>query len=67
MFSISATPVRRMPPLSSNRLVAGGLGTAVAALAIFMFVLLGQRQRQPGYAMPVAVLVIAAACGGPEP
>jgi hypothetical protein len=45
-----------------DRIIAGGLGIAAAAIAVLVLVVLTQRQSHLGYAMPVAVLVVATAC-----
>jgi hypothetical protein len=45
-----------------RRVAASALALAVTAVGVVLLVLLAQRHQQPGYAMPLAVLVIAGMC-----
>jgi hypothetical protein len=45
-----------------RRVTASVPALAVAAVGVVLLILLAQRHEQPGYAMPLAVLVIAGVC-----
>ncbi len=50
------------PPAGGSRLGIWALSLAASAFAVWTAVLIGQRWRQPAYAMPVAVVIVADAC-----
>jgi uncharacterized membrane protein YgcG len=55
-----AEPQRR--PTPKARIAIAFMSLAVLSFALFVLVVLGQRWRQPGYAMPGTVLVVAGIC-----